>query len=230
MSLTFDLTSINPLAIRRCPLHAWRVRFWLLLSLAALGCSDAGGDDAPGSAGAGGSAALALAVHPANFIQESEPMRMLSNGDPVELVAALQGGFVIYVGAQVENFRSTQGEIVAQLYDPTTSALRREDTRTIVMKPIDGQPGWKQPDLRSRSQVAHLVVCPNEEPTDVFGQPFRLELRMTEVADGSFKGAPRSGSASLTVTPRCADLDANQKARCSCECEANYTIGKCSSP
>lgn len=156
-------------------------------------------------------------------------MRLLSDGDPIELVAALQGGFVIYVAAQVEEFRSTQAEIVARLIDPTTSALRREDKRTIVMKPIDGQPGWKQPDLRSRSQVAHLVVCPNEETKDVFGQPFRLELRMTEVADDSFKGPPRTGSATVNVTPNCADSDANLKKRCNCECEANYALGKCSS-
>ncbi len=69
-----------------------------------------------------------------------------------------------------------------------TSALRREDIRTIVMKPIPGKPNWKQPDLRSRSQVAHLVVCPNEETKNVFGEPFRLEIEVKEVVGRQLQG------------------------------------------
>ncbi|MEZ4224315.1 MAG: hypothetical protein R3B13_25425 [Polyangiaceae bacterium] len=196
----------------------------LILPLSLAACS--GEDSSPGSGGgAGGS--VPLVIHPANFIEEQQPMKELTDGDPINLVAALQGGYVIYVGAQVENFRSTQADIRARLIDPTTEAVRREDSRTIVMKPIADMPGWKQPDLRSRSQVAHLVVCPNEEAKNVFGELFRLELTVTEGVDGSFKDAPRTGSATLTVTPTCADTDPALKQDCSCQCEANYTAGKC---
>ncbi len=45
-------------------------------------------------------------------------MRPLADGDSIQLVAALQGGYVLYVGAQVEALRSTQAEIVARLIDP----------------------------------------------------------------------------------------------------------------
>lgn len=171
---------------------------------------------------------LDLVLHLANFIEEKQPMKLLSDGDGVDLAVALQGGHVIYIGARVENMRSSQAEIDAKLVDPNTGVVRKQDTRTIVMKPVPEDATLKEPDIRSRSQVAHLVTCPNDESRDVVGQTWRLEVSMKEVQDGSVKsGGLRSGSASLNVVPQCNHADAAVKAYCECECEAGYTLGKC---
>jgi hypothetical protein len=173
---------------------------------------------------------LPLLLHPGNFMQEEQPLVPLSEGGTIDLAIALQGGHVMYVGAQAENFRSTQANIHTRLSHPDTLALRKEDQRTIVMKPVDGKDGVKQPDLRSRSQVSHLLTCPNDGSRDIMGQSWLLEIEMQEVQDGNVEEPLRSGSTSLHVTPKCQLTDAAEQTLCLCECAAGYVPGKCVSP
>ncbi len=168
-----------------------------------------------------------MVLHAGNFMAEDQPLVPLSDGSSIDLAIALQGGHVMYVGAQAENFRSTQANIHTRLSNPDTLELRKEDQRTIVMKPVDGQDGVKQPDLRSRSQVSHLLTCPNDQDRDIMDQPWLLEIQLEEVQDGSIAGKLRSGSVSLHVTPKCQLTDAAEQALCLCECGAGYVPGKC---
>ncbi len=202
-----------------------RLSTLLLAAACAVAC---GTEDPPKSDPVDSGPPLDLVLHLANFIEEKQPMKQLNGGDSVDLAVALQGGHVIYIGAQVENMRTTQAEIDAKLVDPSSGVLRKQDVRTIVMKPVPEDASLMQPDIRSRSQVAHLVTCPNDGTRNIAGETWRLEVSMKEVQDGSVKSGPlRTGQASLDVVPLCNHADAAVKAYCECECEAGYALGKC---
>lgn len=188
--------------------------------LVPLAASCGGGDRASHPADSG---AVTLEVFPGDFVEEGSPLKMLAEGDGLQLVAAPQGGHVAHVGAKVRGLSSSVVTLRARLRDPVTDAVRAEEARDVVMKPVPEQPDLMQPDLESVSQVTHIPACPDYEATDLVDQPFVLEVSVREV------GGPGAGSATLGIVLACQQSDPAAQARCRCECAANYTLGKCSS-
>jgi hypothetical protein len=201
-----------------------------ILAAAALGCGEKDPEDEPiGSGGAGGSAAggsggqspVELIVQPGLFVGEEQPLRMLEDGDAIDLSRAVQGGHVIYIGAQVEQLTSDIVEIRTRLRHPDTRVIEAEEARSIVMRPVPGTDGLMQPDLRSRSQVSHLPACPNYAARSIRDEPWLLEVSISEIE------GPGAGATELGVTPVCAQEQADALALCECECEPDYVLGKC---
>ena len=197
-----------------------------LLLGAVAGCSqssnDADPDGGAGSAGTGGASPDALVLHVGYVNDQEQPMTLLGDGDAVHLAAALQGGYVMYVSAQVENLTTEFVDVVARLRDPETDIVHTEDERTVVMRKVPDDPARMQPDLRTLSQVSHLVACPNREPRDILDAPWVLELTVEEV-----EGAGRAGEARLAVVPTCSLDEPALQELCECQCEGGYELGKC---
>jgi hypothetical protein len=169
-----------------------------------------------------------LELAPGHFTEEGQPLTPLSSGDAVSLAQATQGGQVLYVASRVRGLPEEPDAVVvvqieAFARDPTSGAELAHDLRTIRMLPVPGEPGVMQPELRSRSQVAHLVLCPNYETRDLIGAEWLVELTIEEFD----VECPKRGAAELLVVPNCDGRTPENQALCECECEANYTPGKC---
>jgi hypothetical protein len=203
-----------------------RALFGLLwASFLACGSGEAGLSDAePPSQDSNDDASASepgsLQVRAAQFTGEGEPLRLLRPGDDLDIALAEQGGEVLYIGAEIRGLDATEVTIRTALTDPDTGRVHVEEEREIRVRPADTA-GALEPDLRSRNQVSHLIVCPNAEARPVFGVPWELSVEI-EALDSS-----AIGKASLEVVPRCALDDSADQARCVCECEANYERGKC---
>jgi hypothetical protein len=149
------------------------------------------------------------------------------------MAQASQGGQVLYIAARVRGLPlDTAGmdpepgvvvQIEAWLREPTTRLEVAHDLRPILMKPVPGELGVTEPELRTRSQVAHLVACPNYEARNIVGEPWQVELTIREFD----VDCPKVGSAELLVVPTCDGRAPESQLLCECECAANYTPGKC---
>ncbi|HEV8247667.1 MAG TPA: hypothetical protein VGP93_17955 [Polyangiaceae bacterium] len=202
------------------------IRGSLILAVFGLGCAGPGPPDPTdkvGQASGGqGSQAGTLEVRPFMFTPIDQPTLLLHDGDPIELYAAPQGGHVITAGAQVRGLDSDFIEIRGQVRDPETGLLVTEGVRTVVMAPVDGEPEWTETDRRSRSQMAHMALCPRYEDKPIEGNPYELTISVTELyADDS------TGSATVSIVPTCMQTDPSALAQCQCECEGGYILGKC---
>lgn len=155
-----------------------------------------------------------LKVHPAEFVIENQPLDLLNSGADVTLIHPPQGGRVILIAAQVEGLTTDIVDIETTLRDPTGNVYIQTG-RTIAMVPVPGQPGLTQPDLRSRTQVSHMTMCPVHGDRNIVDQTWSLEVTITE-RDTS---CPRTGSATIDVVPRCVDTDPTELANCRCLCQ-----------
>lgn len=200
------------------------MRRLLLLGFAllGLGCPDGSDPEPPPVPPPADAGVAELTVFPAQFLREDEPLRMLTEGGPLQLWNATQGGHVALVGVQVEGVEGDTIELRSRIVDPVSGTLVAEEARTVLVKPVPGDPARKQTDIRTRSQVTHIPLCPNYETVPVNDRDYTLEVRVTEL----YVTPPRKGSAKLTVRPACGEL-AEDPALCRCECEAGYTLGKC---
>ncbi len=152
-----------------------------------------------------------------------EPIALLADGDAFELWAATQGGHVITAGAQVKGLAAGDFiEITGQLRDPDTDLLVTESVRTVVMAEATNEPGWAETDRRSRSQMAHLALCPRYEDKAIDGNPYELTLRVRKLYAND-----ENGSATLSIVPTCQQTDPTELEHCQCECEGGYYLGKC---
>jgi hypothetical protein len=170
-----------------------------------------------------GDAMDALVVVPAEFTGENAPLRLLQRGDAIDLTRAPQGGHVVLLAAQVKNMSTSAATIRVRMRRPDTGFIVAEEKRTVAMVPVPGEPATMQPDLRSRSQVAHVPLCPDYDPVDIVGQPLDVEIDVTAL----YTEPPRTGSARIQLVPACRPTTPDQEALCRCECEANYALGKC---
>jgi hypothetical protein len=164
----------------------------------------------------------ALEVKPFMYTTPPLPVRILADGDPIELFRAPQGGHVLMVGARVAGLQSNTIELRARLRRASTRVIVAEELRTVVMETVVEEPSWKQTDRRTPTQVAHVAVCPNYDAEDVVGVAHELEVVVTEL-HGDFS----TGSRSLRVVPSCVQPATAEREECVCECKANYTLGKC---
>jgi len=193
--------------------------FGWVLGVGIAGCSNSESGAEPASAGgaAGATGAPAcperLELRVGEFREEDQALDLLEAGDPLHLWNAPQGGFVVTVGAEVRGLLTSIVDIEARLLDPETGTLVKDDVRTIVMKPIVDDPAWMSPDIRSRSQVAHIAMCPDTE-RNLLDEDFLLEIEIQE-HESDCRGI---GVARVPVVPRCLHEDSAERAYCECQC------------
>lgn len=200
-------------------MRAWPAAALLLLSAACSSPDPAPTPDAGPPEDAG---PVTLTVYPAFFLEENRPLRRLADGDPIELWSAVQGGHVALIAAQISGVAGDTIELRARFTSIETGAIVAEEARTVIVHPVPDDPSLKQNDLRVRSQVTHVPLCPNYDPKPIVDTEYNLEVTVTEL----YTSPPRKGSAKLRVKPVCGELVADQ-ALCRCECGADYTLGKC---
>ncbi len=148
-------------------------------------------------------------------------MRMLADGDPVDLWNAPQGGHVVLFGAKVKNMASDVANLKVRFRRPDTGLIVAEEGRSVKMVPVTDEPGSLQPDLRSRSQVANVPLCPSYSAIGIVDQPFDVEIMVTAL----YTEPPQTGSAHVKVVARCSTP--SDETFCRCDCSDNYFLGKC---
>lgn len=218
----------------------------LVAALALAGCSsepgDGGGAGHAGSAGSGagagsggqgasggsGGAAGGLAellISPIVFTPLADPVADLTQGCDALLNAAPQGGHVLRVGARIvglDNAPDYFVRITARVRNVDTHAFVTEDSRTVVTAEDPEHPGDRISDRRTDSQFAHAAFCPDYSPIDIVDHPYLLEVEVEELY-----GDQTTGQASLAVVPRCTRGTPAEQAACRCECQHDYTLGRC---
>ncbi|MET0591301.1 MAG: hypothetical protein ABW133_01290 [Polyangiaceae bacterium] len=178
--------------------------------------SEVGPSDAAGDADPGGPLVL-----PAQFTEENMPLRMLREGDSIDLWAAPQGGHVVLVGAKVKNFAADTAILRVRVRYPDTPFIIAEEARSVKFVPIPGEPDTKQPELETRTQVAHVPLCPDYDPMDIVDAPLEFSVTVTSQGD-----AAQTAQTTLRLSPSC-KASAEGETFCRCECSANYVLGKC---
>ena len=178
-------------------------------------------EHAPSSDAADGSDGDSLVIHPAQFTEETMPMRMLAERDPVDLWSAPQGGHVVLIGAKVENLMSDTANLKVRFRRPDTGLIVAEEGRTVKMVPVPGELGFMQPDIRTRSQVSNVPLCPSYGPLGIVDELFDMEVELTAL----YTAPVQSGRATIQVVARCSTPD--DEAFCRCECEPGFVLGKC---
>jgi hypothetical protein len=183
-------------------------------TVAEAAAGDEGGDSPP---------TQPLVVLPGAFTTENAPLRMLQDGDSIDLLPPLQGGHVAFLAAQVKHTTATAATLHVRLRRPETGFIVAEEKRTVAMLPVPGEVDTMQPDLRSRSQVAQPPLCPDYDAIDIEGQPLDVEFEVTPL----YVDPPETASAQLRLVPRCSATTPSIEALCHCECAKGYTLGKC---
>jgi len=180
-----------------------------------------GGVDSSDPAKAGDGSSGMLEIFPAQFTEERMPMRMLAAGDPVDLWNAPQGGHVVLLGAKVKNLMSDTANLKVRFRQPNGGIVVAEEGRTVKMVPVPDEPELMQPDIRSRSQVSNVPLCPSYGVSGIVDRPFDIEVSLTAL----YTDPAQTGTTTLRVVARCSTPD--DEAFCRCECEPDYYLGKC---
>jgi hypothetical protein len=177
--------------------------------------------DLAGDPNSDGDAPGVLLVHPAQFTEEGAPMRMLADDGALELWAAPQGGHVVLIGAKVQKLPGDVAILRVRVRHPATNLIIAEEARSVKMVPVPGEPDMMQPDIRTRSQVAHVPLCPDYDAFDIVDRPMSVTVQvMAPPVDPT-----HVGETTLTLLPTC--VAAASEEHCRCECTANYVLGKC---
>jgi len=182
------------------------------------GNGDGSADDAP----AEDDAPRALVVLPAQFVEENVPLRMVGQGDTIDLWSAPQGGYVVLVAAKVKYLEGDTAILRVRARYPDTPFIVAEEARSVKLVPVPGEPDTQQPDLTTRTQVAHVPLCPDYDPMDIVDRPLEFAIEISSNAGE----ARQSGRATLKLYPTCVAGSADE-AFCRCQCTANYVLGKC---
>jgi hypothetical protein len=161
-----------------------------------------------------------LLVLPAQYTGQGMPLRMLSDGDPVDLVQPPQGGHVVFIGAKVQNCPSDVVDLMVRFRRPESGAIIQQERRTVAMEVIADEPEFMRPK-DSPSQVGQPALCPDYESEDVLGQELTLEVEVSPL----YVALPVKATATRLVVPTCDR--AVDRALCVCECTANYVLGRC---
>jgi hypothetical protein len=161
-----------------------------------------------------------VVVLPAQYTGQGMPLRMLQDGDPVDLVQPPQGGHVIFIGAKVQGCPSDVVELLVRFRRAEGGAIIQEEKRTVAMEAVPGEPDTMRPK-DSPSQVGQPALCPDYDSEDVLGQEMTLEVEVRPL----YVEPPVLATARRRVVPTC-DRALDQKL-CKCECTANYVLGRC---
>jgi hypothetical protein len=159
------------------------------------------------------------------FTTEGQPTAPIVDGGPIPLVYPVQGGHVLMVGARMRNLHTNTIKIRGRLRDPVTGDIAGEDTRTVVVEPVEGDPTQVQTNIQTNSQVANIPACPNYTSRSLAGaEAWTIEITVTEL----YVDVPRTVTATRTAVPTCGT--GPDAALCLCECAANYVLGNCPVP
>jgi hypothetical protein len=142
----------------------------------------------------------------------------IAAGDHLPLERPPQGGFVLYLGLRARNLDGCGVKLSGQLRDPDTNHELAFDARTIDLVPTAD--GWGVPDARQFANFANVPACPDYGTEDIRDRALTLSLTVTDKQK-------RSANATLPVVPSCTLADPDLQFQCTCECAANYSLGKC---
>ncbi len=142
----------------------------------------------------------------------------LVDGQEVPLILPPQGGKVFIVGARVKNMDLCSLQVNAGMFDECQDPARiiGREGRGLQMV-VDEALGLGVPqDPETLNNYANIPVCPNFTAVrDADGEPFRIEVRLTD-------RARRSLVLQAQVIPVCAEVE--QFDRCTCECDVDFSF------
>lgn len=150
----------------------------------------------------------------------------IADRDTVSLTRPIQGGHVLFIGARVRNISDKGASVLGELRrskGPDGTPLSQpggvlySDERSVTVEQLAD--GWKQV-VASPNDMANIPGCPNLLDVDIVDNPLFLVVRYTD-------GKGRTATAARAVTPRCLDADAAARRSCVCECQARYTVDRC---
>ncbi len=147
----------------------------------------------------------------------------LHDGDPLPLVTPPQGGHVSFVFVHARNVDPCRVHISAEVRSPRTSHIAAAESRDIVLAPRSD--GWAEPDLSDISSAANVPLCPDYGDEPIVDTMYTLTVRLQDS-----RGLPSGGESQRTVVPSCLETSIYENALCRCECQADYTLGKCANP
>lgn len=194
----------------------------IALSTGLPACTAHAGKEDPDSNGDSGGATSwdPVVLRPGYYKAETFPITLLSDGDPITVRFASQGGYAMFVGARASGLAPGTARVASELVNPEDGQALVSDARAIeVVESADGS-GDIEPDFQSSSNFSHLVPCPNYGTRSVNGVEWILNLKMSDP-----EVEARSGSVSVRVIPTCAQ--GSRYLKCLCECEPNYYFAKC---
>lgn len=198
-----------------------RVRRRLLVTVALLAGLTACTEQLGEHAGTGGATTWGpVTVRPGYYEAETLPITLVSDGDPVMLRFAPQGGFAMFVGARVSGLDAGPAEVASELVNPDDGVALVFDARSVELIPSTDASGDVEPDPQSSVNFSHLVPCPNYSSRAVQGVEWLLNLSMADP-----RAEARSGTSSVRVLPTCAP--GPRYLQCVCECEPGYSFAKC---
>lgn len=147
----------------------------------------------------------------------------VADGDQVPLILPPQGGKVTLIGVRARNV-SCNMQMNAGLFDDCQAPPRviGREGRPIELE--EGPDGFGVPVQKDQLQnYANIPVCPAFSSTrDGDGEPYRLEMRVTEVKRAG-EEEPRTHVFTATVTPFCAQAEIEDE--CQCECDVDLITG-----
>lgn len=201
---------------------AGRAALTLGVCLAGSGCGARSLDEST-AAPPSGDAATAwppVVVQAGYFLAEGSPITLVSDGDPVAVRFASQGGYAMFVGARVRGLDPGPVRIATELVNPEDGEALVSDARDVRFVPSLAEAGAVEPDSESSADFSHLVPCPNYGARPVHGIPWALRVQVSDP-----EAAQRSGAISVSVIPTCSA--GSRYAQCLCQCQPDYVLGKC---
>ncbi len=199
------------------------------LSLTLVGCPEET-TNPPGDAGADSSSCTLEYIGDPDAAMELElttlapdyTAKPLAEGGDTSILIPPQGGRVIFVGLRAKNVDPCALSLNGALRDPATNAVSPVDGRYLNLDATED--GWGQSDATDISTYANIAVCANHwASTDVFDQPFQLELSVTDRTG-------KKGKALLNVVPRCDETKIQDgvdlQKECLCLCKEGYVTGE----
>jgi hypothetical protein len=193
---------------------------WIALTM--IGCGPSGpSEGSAGNGGVGGGAA-ALELTPIMYTPIEQPTAFLTDGSPIELVRAPQGGHVLMVGARIKHSDSDTVKMKARVRDAATGDLINERERTVVLEPVPDDPTTLENNRQTITQMVHVEMCPRPGAYDVYGRAIIVEIEAVELYSDFTEGAT-----SVEVIPTCMATDPYFKGLCECECSADYQPAVC---
>ncbi len=188
------------------------------LALTAWACCAAGCQGGPrecwGDCAKPGVVVLGMRDEQGKFVE-------VNDGDAVDLVLPIQGGRILFTAARITNFEKQGVVLLGEVRNPDTGALVAQEQRKLDF-PVAAGGGYGEPDLSQSSNAANVAVCPNYLSRDIVGQPWQLDVTVTDSRQQPVKVSRR-------VVPACRHPDPTIRAGCLCECLGCFDLGKCTS-
>jgi len=124
-------------------------------------------------------------------------MSDITDGSNVPLLAAPQGGHILFVGARVRAARDCQLTAKAALRDPSTQRVLGLEERPLLLDRKSD--GWAVP-RDGLDSMPNVAVCPSSAAnTAVYDRPLELEITLSTLA-----GTPII-TRTAQITPTCDD-------------------------